>query len=190
MFVDHSRQAVWDQIRHRDFRPFAPFVTREVIEQAALRAGVALGAGPLCLFVLVWLAIACALHPSRSFATVLTLALKLMRNDPAWASVKAVRDGRVHLSPRMPFGWVDFPPSVNRLIGLRWLAKILYPDKVSDDMRAQTREFYAMFYHRTPSAGNANVLVTERGVSFGYNTLVSDMRALPIMAGFGAPVVV
>jgi len=38
-------------------------------------------------------------------------------------------------------------------------------------------------------AGNGNVLVTERGVSFGYNTLVSDMRALPIMAGFGAPVV-
>ena len=30
-------------------------------------------------------------------------------------------------------------------------------------------------------AGNANVLVTERGVSFGYNTLVSDMRALPIL---------
>ena len=39
------------------------------------------------------------------------------------------------------------------------------------------------------NAGNPNVLVTERGVSFGYNTLVSDMRALPIMAKFGAPVV-
>jgi 2-dehydro-3-deoxyphosphooctonate aldolase (KDO 8-P synthase) len=38
-------------------------------------------------------------------------------------------------------------------------------------------------------AGNPNVLVTERGASFGYNTLVSDMRALPVMAGFGAPVV-
>jgi 2-dehydro-3-deoxyphosphooctonate aldolase (KDO 8-P synthase) len=38
-------------------------------------------------------------------------------------------------------------------------------------------------------AGNANVLVTERGVSFGYNTLVSDMRALPILARTGAPVV-
>ena len=38
-------------------------------------------------------------------------------------------------------------------------------------------------------AGNPNVLATERGVSFGYNTLVSDMRALPIMAAFGAPVV-
>jgi len=38
-------------------------------------------------------------------------------------------------------------------------------------------------------SGNANVLVTERGASFGYNTLVSDMRALPIMAAFGAPVI-
>jgi 2-dehydro-3-deoxyphosphooctonate aldolase (KDO 8-P synthase) len=38
-------------------------------------------------------------------------------------------------------------------------------------------------------AGNRNVLVTERGVSFGYNTLVSDMRALPILRRIGAPVV-
>lgn len=39
------------------------------------------------------------------------------------------------------------------------------------------------------AAGNADVLVTERGVSFGYNTLVSDMRALPILAKIGAPVI-
>ena len=39
------------------------------------------------------------------------------------------------------------------------------------------------------SAGNANVLVTERGVSFGYNALVSDMRALPLLAKIGAPVI-
>ena len=38
-------------------------------------------------------------------------------------------------------------------------------------------------------SGNANVLVTERGASFGYNTLVSDMRSLPIMAEMGAPVI-
>ncbi|GGB45280.1 2-dehydro-3-deoxyphosphooctonate aldolase [Roseibium aquae] len=38
-------------------------------------------------------------------------------------------------------------------------------------------------------SGNPNVLLTERGASFGYNTLVSDMRALPIMAETGAPVV-
>jgi 2-dehydro-3-deoxyphosphooctonate aldolase (KDO 8-P synthase) len=39
------------------------------------------------------------------------------------------------------------------------------------------------------SAGNRNVLITERGVSFGYNTLVSDMRALPILERLGAPVI-
>jgi 2-dehydro-3-deoxyphosphooctonate aldolase (KDO 8-P synthase) len=38
-------------------------------------------------------------------------------------------------------------------------------------------------------AGNANVMVTERGASFGYNTLVSDMRALPVLARTGAPVI-
>ena len=38
-------------------------------------------------------------------------------------------------------------------------------------------------------SGNPNVMLTERGASFGYNTLVSDMRSLPIMAGMGAPVI-
>src|SRR6476469_9090983 len=42
---------------------------------------------------------------------------------------------------------------------------------------------------KIPGAGTANVLVTERGASFGYNTLVSDMRALPILARTGAPVI-
>jgi iron complex transport system substrate-binding protein len=74
-----------------------------------------------------------------------------VRDDPAWAGVKAVRDNRVHLSPKMPFGWVDFPPSVNRLIGLWWLAKILYPDRFPEELRGLTRTFYRMFYHVTPS---------------------------------------
>ncbi len=74
-----------------------------------------------------------------------------VRSDPAWASVAAVRDSRVHLSPKMPFGWVDFPPSVNRLIGLWWLAKILYPDKFSEDIATLMRDFYTLFYHRTPT---------------------------------------
>jgi 2-dehydro-3-deoxyphosphooctonate aldolase (KDO 8-P synthase) len=42
---------------------------------------------------------------------------------------------------------------------------------------------------KVTGAGNRNVLVTERGVSFGYNTLVSDMRALPELAKTGAPVI-
>ena len=74
-----------------------------------------------------------------------------VKSDPVWAPVKAVQAGRVHLSPKMPFGWVDFPPSVNRLIGLWWLAKILYPEEFPEDLKPKTRDFYTRFYHRTPS---------------------------------------
>ncbi|HMM63188.1 MAG TPA: 3-deoxy-8-phosphooctulonate synthase [Mesorhizobium sp.] len=42
---------------------------------------------------------------------------------------------------------------------------------------------------KVTDSGNPDVLVTERGASFGYNTLVSDMRALPVMAEIGAPVI-
>ena len=42
---------------------------------------------------------------------------------------------------------------------------------------------------KVTGSGNTRVLATERGVSFGYNTLVTDMRALPIMAAMGAPVI-
>ncbi len=74
-----------------------------------------------------------------------------VRGDPAWAAVAAVKHGRVHLSPKMPFGWVDFPPSVNRLIGLWWLGKILYPDLFKEDVHELTRDFYEKFYHVTPT---------------------------------------
>ncbi len=74
-----------------------------------------------------------------------------VRNDPVWAPIKAVKTGRVYLSPRLPFGWVDFPPSVNRLIGLWWLAKALYPDRFPEDLRPITRDFYQQFYHMNPT---------------------------------------
>jgi len=70
-----------------------------------------------------------------------------VRSDPVWAPIKAVKTGRVYLSPTLPFGWVDFPPSVNRLIGLWWLAKALYPNQFPEDLRPLTRDFYKRFYH-------------------------------------------
>jgi iron complex transport system substrate-binding protein len=85
-----------------------------------------------------------------------------VRNDPSWASVKAVRDNRVHLSPKMPFGWVDFPPSVNRLIGLWWLAKILYPARFPEDLRTLTEDFYSRFYHVTPTPAQIEHVLAGR----------------------------
>src|SRR5262249_19664909 len=98
---------------------------------------------------------------------VITIDLEFadtVRSDPAWASVKAVRDNRVHLSPKMPFGWVDFPPSVNRLIGLWWLAKILYPGRFAEDLRVLTRDFYARFYHVTPTDAQIDQVLAGGGL--------------------------
>lgn len=67
--------------------------------------------------------------------------------DPTWRSLKAVQEGRVHLSPRLPFGWIDFPPSVNRLIGLWWLGKTLYPERFPENLETLARDFYRRFYH-------------------------------------------
>jgi iron complex transport system substrate-binding protein len=75
-----------------------------------------------------------------------------VRTDQAWAGIAAVKNGRVHLSPKLPFGWVDYPPAVNRLIGLWWLGKIFYPEKFPEDIKALARDFYTTFYHVTPTA--------------------------------------
>lgn len=68
-------------------------------------------------------------------------------SDPLWAEIRAVREGRVYLSPTAPFGWVDRPPSVNRIIGLRWMAGLLWPDLWKGDLREETRAFYSLYYH-------------------------------------------
>ena len=86
-----------------------------------------------------------------------------VRTDPVWAPIKAVQTARIYLSPRLPFGWVDFPPSVNRLIGLWWLAKAFYPDKFPEDLRPLTREFYQRFYHMTPSDEQIDNVLSGQG---------------------------
>lgn len=85
-----------------------------------------------------------------------------VRGDPLWREVAAVRTGRVHLSPKLPFGWVDFPPSVNRLIGLWWLAQIFYPEHFKEDIRALARDFYTRFYHVTPSDADLERVLAGR----------------------------
>ncbi|WP_439524016.1 iron ABC transporter substrate-binding protein [Marivita sp.] len=68
-------------------------------------------------------------------------------DDPLWQSIDAVRDGHVYLSPTAPFGWIDRPPSLNRMMGLIWMAGLLYPDKWNGTLREDTRAFYELYYH-------------------------------------------
>lgn len=68
-------------------------------------------------------------------------------DEPLWQGIDAIEDGRVYLSPTAPFGWIDRPPSLNRMMGLIWMAGLLYPDRWEGDLRAETRAFYELYYH-------------------------------------------
>jgi len=80
-------------------------------------------------------------------------------DDPLWAGIRAVREKRVYLAPSAPFGWIDRPPSVNRIIGLKWLAGLFYPDKFPEDLRETTRTFYRLFYHVDPTEPQLDSLI-------------------------------
>ena len=67
-----------------------------------------------------------------------------------------MQQGRIYDVPVEPFNWIARPPSINRLVGLYWLAHLAYPDLVSRQiLEARVREFYALFYHT--NLGNADL---------------------------------
>ena len=67
-------------------------------------------------------------------------------HSTAWRGLIAVASKRVYLEPADPFGWIDNPPGVNRVIGLYWLTGLFYPDQYQEDLRTAIREFYDKFY--------------------------------------------
>jgi len=90
---------------------------------------------------------------------------KMIWDDARWRGVKAVAAKRVYLSPNLPFGWFDFPPGANRLLGVWWAGKLLYPQAFADvDLRAKVTEFHRLFYHREPTAAQLDAMLGEPGV--------------------------
>lgn len=71
---------------------------------------------------------------------------KTVKSDPLWANIDAVKNKRVFVAPSLPFGWFDSPPGINRLIGIAWLEKLFYPATFSEDLSAEVRTFYKLFY--------------------------------------------
>lgn len=67
--------------------------------------------------------------------------------DPTWKNIKAVNNKEVYEIPNKPFNWFDRPPSVNRILGLRWIGNLLYPEIYPYNMREEVKEFYDKFYH-------------------------------------------
>jgi iron complex transport system substrate-binding protein len=131
-------------------------ITMEVIDRlGAINVAAAMGRGGL---VQVSLEQVLAWNPDVVVTTDPTFFASV-RRDPLWRPIAAVAGGRVHLAPAEPFGWIDFPPSINRLVGLRWLGRILYPDAFPEDLRPVVREFYTRCYHQAPTEAQVGALI-------------------------------
>lgn len=105
---------------------------------------------------------------NRSFYDALT-------RSPGWRGVAAVRAKKVYLMPTEPFGWIDEPTGVNRLIGLYWLSGLLYPDPTQDDMHTVAPEFYEKFYGIKLTANQLEAMLRPAGVPPIQNPMATSL---------------
>ncbi len=72
-------------------------------------------------------------------------AYTAITSDSKWKSIHAVKNNRVYIIPSQPMGWIDHPPSINRVPGLLWLCEIFY--KLDPDVaKSKICTFYSLFF--------------------------------------------
>lgn len=71
--------------------------------------------------------------------------------SPQWSRLRAVREGRFILAPDTPFGWLDIPPGMNRLLGVHWVTQALAPGATPAATRQAVRDLFELLYHHAPS---------------------------------------
>ncbi len=81
--------------------------------------------------------------------------------DAAWQSITAIRNGAYYEVPMGPYNWMGFPPSVQRLLGMLWMAKVLYPDAADYDLYTEVDKYFQLFYHCDLTQEQYNALVAN-----------------------------
>jgi iron complex transport system substrate-binding protein len=76
---------------------------------------------------------------------------RCIKSSVEWKKLPAVERNAVYQVPWRPFGWIDRPPGINRLIGVAWLAHLLYPQYFHTDVETITKEYFDKFCHYTIS---------------------------------------
>lgn len=89
---------------------------------------------------------------------------RTVRSRPEWQDVPAVKNNRIYVAPELPFGWVDAPPAVNRLLGLEWLVRIFHPTVFAEPLGPRIAEFHRRFYHRAPTDAQVAALLATAGL--------------------------
>ena len=68
-------------------------------------------------------------------------------SDPLWSDITAIKAGAYYEVPFGPYNWMGFPPSVQRILGMLWMAKLLYPDAADYDLYTEAAAYFKLFYH-------------------------------------------
>ena len=82
-----------------------------------------------------------------------------MPAHPFWSRLRAVRERRALLVPKLPFGWFDSPPALNRLLGVMWLSATFFPERAGQRLEERVADFHELFFHRRPSAAQVSALL-------------------------------
>lgn len=83
----------------------------------------------------------------------------IMGASKEWKLLDAVKKDMVYSTPCYPYNWLDMPPSVNRMIGIKWLGNLLYPQYYQYDIKEETKEFYSLFYQKELTEDELNSLL-------------------------------
>lgn len=81
--------------------------------------------------------------------------------NPAFAELKAIKEGKYVEVPSVPYNWVGFPPSVNRFMGAQWLGKLFYPEVFDYDLKERITEYFDLFYGYELSEDEYNMFVEK-----------------------------
>ena len=74
-------------------------------------------------------------------------AAESILENPDYASLKAVKEEAVYGTPNAPFSWIDRPNGPNRIVGIRWLSGLIYPEYLNFNVDEEVKEFFQLFYH-------------------------------------------
>jgi iron complex transport system substrate-binding protein len=66
--------------------------------------------------------------------------------EAAWKELTAVKTKEIYLVPSTPYNWLNYPPTVNQVMGMQWLPRLLYPEKFDTSIEDVTRAYYKLFY--------------------------------------------
>jgi len=84
-----------------------------------------------------------------------------LASDQYWSGLPAVKAGKFYEIPSGPYHFLASPPSINQIIGIRWLGNLLYPDLYNYDMTKELQTFYKLFWHYDLSDTDAKALLAN-----------------------------